>query len=154
MNAQQPDCPRTEQLSALVDGELPVRPRREIESHAAVCPACGAMLRDLTELRLALRPLSEAPPGVDVTPLIEPHLASRGGRRHVQPRAPWWQVWQLLPPGLAAAVVLAAGAYLGALLVGGAAVSATQSTTMAVFDPIPPGGICAGVQSCFSREMR
>jgi anti-sigma factor RsiW len=151
MNAQQPDCPRTEQLSALVDDELPARPRQEIESHAAACPACGAMLRDLTELRLALRPLSETQPGVDLAPLIEPRLAPRSRRRQAQPRAPWWQVWQLLPPGLAAAGVLAAGAYLGALLAGGAAVSATQSTAMAVFDPIPPGGICVGMQSCFKR---
>jgi anti-sigma factor RsiW len=150
MSAQQPGCPRTAQLSALVDDELPDRPRQEIESHAATCPACGAMLRDLTELRLALRPLSETQPGVELAPLIEPRLAPRS-RRQAQPRAPWWQVWQLLPPGVAAAGVLAAGAYLGALLVGGAAVSATQSTTMAVFDPIPPGGICAGMQSCFLR---
>lgn len=150
MKPQHPDCPRTALLSALIDDELPVHPRREIELHAAACPLCGAMLRELTELRLALRPLREAPPGVDLVPLIAPRLSPRGRRPRAQTLAPWWNVWQLLPTGLAAAGVLAAGVYLGALLTGGAAVSATQLSTMAVFDPIPPGGICTGLQSCYA----
>lgn len=151
MKPQQPDCPRTAQLCALIDDELPARPRQEIERHAAACPLCGAMLRELTELRLALRPLRDTRPGVDLAPLIGPRLAPRGGRPQAPTRAPWWQVWQLLPPGLAAAGVLAAGVYLGALLAGGAAVSATPLIAMAVFDPIPPGGICVGLQSCYPR---
>ena len=109
------------------------------------------MLRDLTGLRLALRPLRETGPGIDLAPLIEPRLAPRRGRSRAPTGTPWWHVWPLLPPGLAAAGVLAAGVYLGALLAGGAAVSAAQPTTMAVFDPIPPGGICVGFQSCYSR---
>ena len=151
MNPTQPDCPRTTQLSALIDGELPVRPRDEIARHAAACPLCGAMLRELTELRQALQPLRETGPGIDLAPLIEPRLAARGRRPPAPRAAPWWQVWQLLPSGLAAAGVLAAGVYLGALLAGGASVSATQLTTMAVFDPIPPGGLCAGLPSCYPR---
>lgn len=151
MKPRQPDCPRTAQLSALIDDELPVRPRKEIESHAAVCPHCGAMLRELTELRLALRPLSEARPGIDLVPLIERQLAPRGTRPQAKSDQPWWHVWPLLPSGLAAAGVLTAGVYLGALLAGGATVSATRLTTMAVFDPVPPGGICVGFQSCYSR---
>lgn len=144
-------CPRTEQLSALIDDELPARSREEIESHAAVCPLCGPMLQDLTELRLALRPLAEARPGTDLVPLIEPQLAPRDRRVQAKPDQPWWRGWQFLPSGLAAAGVLTAGVYLGALLVGGAGASATRLTTMAVFDPVPPGGICVGFQSCYSR---
>ncbi len=144
-------CPRTEQLSALIDDELPARPREDIESHAAVCPLCGPMLRDLTELRLAIRPLVEAPPGIDLAPLIEERLAPRAGRPKAKSEKPWWQFWPLMPSGLAAAGVLTAGVYLGALLAGGATVSATRLTTMAVFDPVPPGGICVGFQSCYSR---
>lgn len=150
MKTREPDCPRTAQLSALVDGELPTRPRLEIERHAAACLVCGATLQDLRELRGALRALPEEQPGVDLALLIEPRLASRNRPGQAQRRAPRWH-WQLLPSGLAAAGVLAAGAYLGALLMGGTVVTATQSTTMAAFDPIPPGGICAGMTSCFSR---
>lgn len=151
MKPRQPDCPRTEQLSALIDDELPARPREEIESHAAVCPLCGPMLRDLTELRLAIRPLAEAQPGIDLVPLVEPRLAPRGGQPQAKSEKPWWQFLPLMPSGLAAAGVLTAGVYLGALLAGGATVSATRLTTMAVFDPVPPGGICVGFQSCYSR---
>ncbi len=151
MKSRQPACPRTEQLSALIDDELPARPREEIESHAVACPLCGPMLRELTELRLAMRPLAEAPPGIDLVPLIEPRLALRARRARAEPARPWWHVWPLLPSGLAAAGVLTAGVYLGALLAGGATVSATRLTTMAVFDPVPPGGICVGFQSCYSR---
>lgn len=151
MKPEQPDCPRTAQLSALIDDELPARPREEIASHAAVCPLCGAMLRELSELRLALRPLGEARPGIDLMPLIGPRLAPRGKRPQAKSDKPWWHVWQLLPSGLAAAGVMTAGVYLGVVLAGGAAVSATQLTSMAVFDPIPPGGICVGYQSCYAR---
>ena len=151
MRPKPPDCPRTAQLSALIDDELPVRPRQEIERHAAACPLCGAMLRELTELRVALQPLRETRPGIDIAPLIGPRLAPRARRSRAQTGTPWWRGWQLLPPGLAAAGVLAAGVYLGALVAGGATVAATPLTTMAVFDPIPPGGICVGFQSCYSR---
>jgi anti-sigma factor RsiW len=143
-------CPRTEQLSALVDEELPARPREEIESHAAICPVCGAMLRELTELKLALRPLGDARPGIDLVPLISPQLAPRVRPRPAKSGKPWWHVWQLLPSGLAAAGTLTAGVYLGALLAGGAVASATPLSAMAVFDPIPPGGICVGLRSCYS----
>ena len=151
MTPRQPGCPRTEQLSALIDDELPVRPREEIESHAAACPLCGPMLQELTGLRVALRPLGEARPGVDLVPLIQPRLAPRTGRPQAKPDKPWWHGWPLVPSGLAAAGVLTAGLYLGALLAGGAAVSGTRLTTMAVFDPVPPGGLCVGFQSCYSR---
>ena len=151
MTSRQPDCPRTEQLSALIDDELPARAREKIESHAADCPLCGPMLGELAELRLAMRPLVEARPGIDLAPLVEARLAPRARRPQAKSDKPWWHVWPLLPSGLTAAGVLTAGVYLGALLAGGATVSATQLTTMAVFDPVPPGGICVGFHSCYVR---
>ena len=42
----QSECPRTEQLSALIDSELSGTALEEIEAHAGSCPLCGAMLRD------------------------------------------------------------------------------------------------------------
>jgi len=51
-SSMQPNCPRTEQLSALIDGELAAGAQEQIKSHAAACPLCGAMLRDLTTCTL------------------------------------------------------------------------------------------------------
>lgn len=145
------ECPRTEQLSALIDGELSGVARAEIESHAVSCPLCGAMLRDFGELRVALKPLAAARPGFDLAPLIDQRLAAGG--RPARPRRDrsGWKGWQILPSGLAAAGVLTAGVYLGALLAGGGAgVTALQPAAMALFDPVPPGGLCAGLPSCYS----
>ncbi|MBI3042561.1 MAG: zf-HC2 domain-containing protein [Betaproteobacteria bacterium] len=144
------ECPRTEQLSALVDGELAGAARAEIADHAGSCPLCGAMLRDLGELRVAFRPLAAARPGVDLASLIEQRLAARG--RPARPRryGRWWQAWQLLPSGLAAAGVLTAGVYLGALLTAGAGATALRPAAMAMFDAVAPGGLCVGLPSCYA----
>ena len=143
------ECPRTEQLSALIDGELAGGPREEITTHAGTCPLCGAMLKDLTDLRVALEPLAAARLGFDLAPLIEQRLAARGKpTRPVRARS-WWHGWQILPSGLAAAGVLTGGVYLGALLAGDAGVTAMQPAAMAMFDAVPPGGLCVGLPSCY-----
>jgi anti-sigma factor RsiW len=143
------ECPRTEQLSALIDGELAGVARAEIEAHAGSCPLCGAMLREFGELRVALKPLATARAGFDLAPLIDQRLAARG--RPPRPRRDhnWWQGWQILPSGLAAAGMLTAGVYLGVLLAGGASVTALEPAAMAVFDAVPPGGLCLGSPSCY-----
>ena len=146
----QPACPRTEQLAALIDGELTNGTQVQITSHAAVCPLCGAMLRDLTELHAALRPFAAARVGFDLAPLVEQRLAA--SRRQWVREPHWWQGWQLVPSGLAAAGVLTMGVYLGALLAGGAGVAVVRPVAMAVFDPIPPGGICVGSPSCYAQR--
>jgi len=142
-------CPRTEALSALIDGELAGRERDEITTHAAACPVCGAVLADFGELRTRMQPLVRAAAGVDVAALIESRLPARGRAEAARPRRGWR--WQLAPAGLAAAGVLATGAYLGALLAGGTTAVAAQPAAMAVFDAIPPGGLCAGLPSCTRR---
>lgn len=142
-------CPRTEELSALVDGELAGAEREDAVRHAGSCPLCGAMLADLGELRIALRPLAQARAGIDLAPLIQERLGSTGRpqgpvrERHRRPG------WQILPSGLAAAGVLAAGLYLGTLLAGGAGVAAMRPAAMALFDAVPPGGLCVGLSSCY-----
>lgn len=151
-SSKQPNCPRTEQLSALIDGELAPGAQELITSHAAACPLCGAMLRDLTDLHAALRPFAAARIGFDLGPLVEQRLAI-GGRLQQRGREPRrWQGWRLVPSGLAAAGMLTAGVYLGALLAGGAGVAAARPVAMAVFDPVPPGGICVGLQSCYAQR--
>lgn len=148
---QYPGCPRTEQLSALVDEALETRSRDEIASHAATCPLCGAMLRDLAEQRATLRLLAEEQPGVDLVRLVDRRLGPRRSARPPLAQGKWWQRWQLVPSGLAGAGALAAGLYFGVVLTGGAGIAATQVAGMEAFDPVPPGGICVGFQSCYAR---
>ena len=148
----QPACPPTEQLSALLDGELAPGTRAEVISHAARCPLCGATLKDLSELHVALRPLSAARVGFDLAPLIEERLAA-SGRRQQRAREPrWWQGWQLVPSGLAAAGMISVGVYMGAMLAGGTAGAVARPAAMAVFDPVPPGGICVDPRSCYPQR--
>ncbi|MCI3952513.1 MAG: putative transrane transcriptional regulator (anti-sigma factor) [Burkholderiales bacterium] len=118
---QRPECPRTEDLSALVDEELVGAARAEIATHAESCPLCGAMLQDLGGLRAALQPLAGARPGIDLAPLIEQRLRTVGGG---SPRPParsrnGWHGWRLLPQGFVAAGMFATGLYFGGLLAGG-----------------------------------
>lgn len=150
-SSTQPNCPRTEQLSALIDGELAPGAQEQITSHAAACALCGAMLKDLTDLHAALRPFAAARVGFDLAPRVEQRLVASGQRQRVREHR-WWPGWQWVPSGLAAAGMLTAGLSLGALLVGGAGVAVARPVAMAVFDPVPPGGICVGLQSCYPQR--
>lgn len=145
-------CPRTEHLSALIDDELAGAARSEVTMHAASCPLCGAMLADLRRLRVALRPLADARPGVDLAPLVEQRLRAHGtDREPVRPpaRGPRGRPrWRFLPAGFAAAGALVTGLYFGALLTV-PAVPALQPASMALFDPVPPGGLCVGLPTCY-----
>ncbi len=146
------DCPRVEALSLLIDGEISGAALREIEAHAASCPICGTTLRDFRGLRSAFSALGNSPAGVDIAALIDarlpPRAPPRAAVRPSRPRSGWR--WQLAPAGVAAAGLLAAGAYLGMLLGGGAAVSAARPPAIAVFDTVPPGGLCAA-PICYGR---
>jgi anti-sigma factor RsiW len=134
-------CPRVEALSLLIDGEISGSARSEIEAHAASCPICGATLRDFSGLHSDFRRLGDSPAGVDLAALIDARLPPRTPSRGVRRRSGWR--WQLAPAGLAAAGVLATGVYLGMLVGGGAAVGAARPPAIAVFDAVPPGGLCA-----------
>lgn len=149
MPMQAHDCPRTEAFSALIDGELGGRERDEITTHVAACPVCRAVLADFGELRTRMQPLARAAAGVDIAALIESRLPARDPATVARPRRGWR--WQFAPAGLAAAGVLSTGAYLGALLAGGTTAVAARPAAMAVFDAIPPGGLCTGLPSCTQR---
>ncbi len=145
-------CPRAEALSLLLDGEIAGSARREIEAHATSCPVCGAMLRDFGELRTALGALGAASARVDIAGLVDQRLPARAPARPARQRRGWR--WQLLPAGFAAAGVLAIGAYLGMLLGGSAGVGVARPPAVAVFDAVPPGGLCVAPVCHGQREMR
>ena len=142
-------CPRVDDLSALMDGVLTGSGRDEIKAHAARCPLCGKTLRDFGAMGTRLQALRDTRCDVDLATLVGPRLPPRVPAARKKSVRYWGDVRQLAPRGLAAAGVLAAGAYLGMMLAGGGA--AVRPAAMTVFDAVPPGALCAGLPSCQPR---
>ena len=142
-------CPRTEAISALIDGELGESAAQELKLHAAHCAQCGAALLEFTGLRRDLQALREMRSSVDIAALVLPRLPKPA----VPPRKParhWGGLWQLGPRALGGAAALGVGAYLGLTLVAGGGV-ALRPASMSVFYGEPPGAYCAGLPSCSAR---
>ena len=142
-------CPRTEAISALIDGELGESAAQELELHAAHCAQCGAVLLEFTSLRRDLQALREMRSGVDIAALVLPRLPKPA----VPPRKParrWGGLWQLGPRAVGGAAALGVGAYLGLTLVAGGGV-ALRPASMSIFYGEPPGAYCAGLPSCSAR---
>ena len=146
MSTSARECPRIEDISALIDGALTGRARDEVEQHAAACPACGAALRDFGAMRSRLQILHDTRCEADIAVLIANRLRPRAPARQRERGRKWDFAWQLAPRGLAAAGVLAAGVYLGLLVAGGT--TAVRPAAFAVFDPVPPGALCVGQPWC------
>lgn len=147
------DCRNSAQVSAYVDGELAPGALREFEAHLSACTACSKLLLDVQALRAAFRALPDERPGFDLNALLDQRLATR--RPHpLRPKRglPWWQ-W--VPSGLAAAASVAGGLALGSMMAGtSAALASPPPEVMAVFDLVPPGGLCLLPQSCPSLGVR
>ncbi|MFP5397567.1 MAG: anti-sigma factor family protein [Gammaproteobacteria bacterium] len=146
-------CPRIVELSAWIDEQLAADERRAIEAHVAACPVCAATHADLRALRTDLRSLPVEPLGVDLAGVIEGRLAQRPAVTRTPRRTrPGW-AWLPLGAGMLAAASL--GVTLGAMLTaGGGATLAPRMAAMAVFDPIAPGGLCIGLDTCHGHGAR
>jgi anti-sigma factor RsiW len=142
-------CPRINGLSAYVDRALASGEQSELESHLSGCPICGAALAELDALRATFRALPEEKLAFDMGALILGRLPPQSRTARSKPRSP---LRQLAPLSLGAAAALAAGIYLGSLLVGAAGVVAPPRVAgMALFDAVPPGALCAGDSACYRR---
>ncbi len=147
-DAIRPDCPRIADISALMDDALDGAARKGTIAHAAVCPLCGAALRDFTAMRQRLGALREVRCEADIAALIDDRLRPRQRGVRSAHKAVRDRLWQLAPRGLVAASVLAAGVYIGFMLAGGGAVTAMRPAALTVFDPVPPGALCVGQPWC------
>lgn len=138
-------CPRTEDLSTDADQALPARRQAALQRHLRDCPACRQQLAALQALRQELHALPSPTLGFDLAAQLQDRLP----RRAPQPRGSGWRLAGWLPTGLAAGAALASGLWLGGLLLGtGAAVPAASPAMARVFDPVPPGGLCAAAEIC------
>lgn len=143
-------CPRTEDLSALSDQALPEPAQAALQQHLQTCPICRQQLQALQALRQQLRALPSPTLGFDLAAQLQDRLpphAPRARRAGWKPRG--WRVQDWIPTGLMAGAALVSGLWLGGLLLGsGAAVTATGPAMARVFDPVPPGGLCAAAEIC------
>ncbi len=157
-------CPRHEELSAYADEAMKPDERARFQQHLQTCPICQQQLEALQALRQDLRALPSPTLGFDLASRLGGRLGgSVGGHQQRQPQrrhrrwpALWGAVWGALwsgsgwmPTGLAAGVALVSGVWLGGLLLGGATTTVASPVTMVrVFDPVPPGGLCAAAELC------
>ena len=141
-------CPRHEALSAYADQMMNPGERARFQKHLNVCPICQQQLEDLQALRQTLHALPSPTLGFDLASRLESQLQRQPQRRH----RPWPALWGgsgWMPTGLTAGVALISGVWLGGLLLGGGtATVATPVQMVRVFDPVPPGGLCAAAELC------
>lgn len=137
-------CPPYEELSAYADHGLKPRAQARLAAHVQGCSRCQQQLQALQAMHQSLQALPSPALGFDLGARLNDQLLAGLGRNRPPPR-PVWTGWA--PAGLAV-VAMASGVWLGGLLVGGSAISAPRATMARVFDPVPPGGLCAIAELC------
>ena len=139
------NCPRDDQISAYADNMLEPIANQEFARHLATCAVCQSRLTEFHTLSQSLQQLPSPQLGFDLAARLQPHFGKRSSPRPVV-RRPWLD-WGA--PGLAAALSIVSGVWLGGALLGaGTAVTATPISMVQVFDPVPPGGLCAAIELC------
>lgn len=136
------NCPRNEEVSAYMDDAMEAREREGFSNHLHTCAACRGRLDALLALRAQLRELPSPALGFDLAAQFEDRLRMAPVRaRPARGRGFGW-----IPAGLTVALSLAVGGWVGGLLVAGA--SSAPPAAVRVFDPTPPGGLCAAPELC------
>ncbi|MBI2751509.1 MAG: zf-HC2 domain-containing protein [Burkholderiales bacterium] len=141
------NCPPFEELSAYADQMLASAAQQRLASHVQTCAHCQAQLQSLRDLQLQLHALPQPHLGFDLGERRRDQLQTAGEQRKRAPRLPAWGWAGWMPAGLAAAAMVS-GVWLGALLVGGGMVGTVPVGAVRVFDPVPPGGLCAAAELC------
>lgn len=145
------DCPQHNTLSAYLDSAMTPRERARFAVHLQNCPLCRHQLEALAALQQDLRDLPSPALGFDLAARLQDRIRSGAVQR--RPARSFWFAWG--PAGLAATAALAGGVWLGVLLTGGTAASAAPAALVRVFDPVPPGGLCAATELCrLSKGMQ
>lgn len=141
-------CPRTEDISALVDDELDKPARLALAAHLSDCAICSLALAEFRQLQTSFAALPDVSPGVDLTSLLDRRITGASVPKP-KPRPQRWRWWQLAPAALGGALSLSFGAYLGSAVMLGTLTSAPPTTLqMAAFAAIPPGALCPAVHNC------
>lgn len=124
-------CPPYDDLSAYADHMLKPRDQERFAAHLAGCPVCRRRLDKISALRQSLGALPSPALGLNLGARLEDRLRGRVGAK------------------TPAAVLVE----LGARRLGGA--GAPPASMVRVFDPVPPGGLCAAAELCrLSKGMQ
>lgn len=145
-------CPNPEDLSALLDGELPAKARDLTAAHLVSCDACAALYADLAALRVEFSALPDERLGFELAQVIRGRIEALPDRRAAgrSPRRGFADWRRLLPVGAAAAASLSLGLAMGISLTAPATI-APAAHALQVFAPIAPGGLCPVPGSCSVR---
>jgi anti-sigma factor RsiW len=136
------------ELSAYLDGELDASRRQRVAAHLATCAGCAAHLAELQALSAGFRALPDEKLGFDLAGVIEGRLAHAPRKPAARRRRGWWSG---LPVAVGAAASITAGAFMGSTLVAGGAATTPRMAALRVFDTMPPGNLCIGLESCYVK---
>jgi anti-sigma factor RsiW len=107
-------------LDEHIDGTLSPRVATAVERHLAECPRCLSEERALRAVVLAARALpASRPPRRDLWPEVAMRLSAEGGGEAYRPRAAGARVWSRVLAVAAGLVVVAGGALLVGMRLGG-----------------------------------
>ncbi|NMM77019.1 anti-sigma factor [Acidovorax sp. SRB_24] len=137
-------CPQHHKLSVYADHQMPPAERARFDRHLQGCPLCQQRLNDIAALRNGLRKLPSPRLGFDLAAQLNDRLCAQPPG--MRPAAGRWLGW--VPAGLATGLALASGVWMGGLLLGAGAARAPSASLVRVFDPVPPGGLCAAAEIC------
>lgn len=145
------NCPQCENVSAYMDDAMASLEHKRFAGHLATCPLCRQYLDELLALQSNLRKLPSPGLGFDLAAQFEERLRSLPPRR-APVRNPWWG---RSFGGAAVTASLILGVWLGGLLIGSTAALPASAGAARVFDPVPPGGLCAASELCgLSRGLQ
>lgn len=136
------------ELSAYLDGELDAAAQQRVSTHLAACTACAARFAELQALSTGFRALPKEKLGFDLAGVIEGRLAVAPRPASARRRRGWWAG---LPVAIGAAASIAAGVFMGSTLVTGGVATAPRMAALHVFDTMPPGSLCIGLESCYAK---
>ncbi|MGB6242955.1 MAG: zf-HC2 domain-containing protein [Castellaniella sp.] len=145
-------CPRTVLLSACLDPEWTGPRRQLITRHVQTCPLCAA---ELDVLRALSADLQALPSPVLEHDFSRPYTAPPPARHDLWS---WigrrWVAW--MPLGLTAAASLLVGVGLADVSWTPVASSRPAAVDMrlSLFNPVPPGGLCAAAELCGTPKER
>lgn len=145
------NCPKDDEISAYADHMLAPAAQRQLAAHLPACPLCRQRLEEFGALHRALQQLPSPQLGFDLAARLQPRFDARPGHAAERrtPSRPWLN-WGA--SGLAAALSIASGVWLGSLMLGTGTAAAPATAIARVFDPVPPGGLCAAAELCRSSH--
>ena len=142
-------CPQHDALSAYADQAMPPGEHARFQQHLQTCPLCQQQLEDMQALRQRLRALPSPALGFNLAARLEERLRQQPPPPRPRRWPPLWGGAGWMPTGLTAGLALVSGIWLGGLLLGGGTTAVARPVTIVrVFDPVPPGGLCAAVEIC------